>query len=101
MYIKTEFSEDKEVYTITIDGTFDFNSLNSFRQAYSEEDINAAKIVIDMRKTSTIDSSALGMLLNMQRHLNQADGEISIVNCNPIVAKIFAITHFGKKFSIN
>ena len=101
MNVNTEFSQDKEIYTITIDGSFDFNSLNSFRQAYSDDTIKAAKIVIDMHKTSTIDSSALGMLLNMQRHLNKADGEVSIVNCNPIVAKIFAITHFGKKFSIS
>jgi len=101
MNVNTAFSEDNEVYTITIDGSFDFNSLNSFRQAYSEDDIKAAKIVIDMRKTSTIDSSALGMLLNMQRHLKKADGDVSIINCNPIVAKIFAITHFGKKFSIS
>jgi len=101
MNVNTEFSQDNEIYTITIDGSFDFNSLSSFRQAYSDDNIKAAKIVIDMRKTSTIDSSALGMLLNMQRHLNKADGDISIVNCNPIVAKIFAITHFGKKFSIS
>lgn len=101
MNVKTAFSEDNKIYTISIDGSFDFNSLNNFRQAYSEEDIKATKVVIDMRKTSTIDSSALGMLLNMQRHLSKADGEISIVNCNPIVAKIFAITHFGKKFSIS
>ena len=101
MNVNTAFSQDDQVYTITIDGSFDFNSLNNFRQAYTDENIKAAKVVIDMRKTATIDSSALGMLLNMQRHLNKSDGEISIVNCNPIVAKIFAITHFGKKFSIS
>ena len=101
MNVNTAFSQDNEVYTIAIDGSFDFNSLNNFREAYTEDNIKTAKVVIDMRKTSTIDSSALGMLLNMQRHLNKADGEISIVNCNPIVAKIFAITHFGKKFNIS
>lgn len=101
MNVNTALSQDKEVYTITVEGTFDFNSLNSFRQAYTEDNIKTAKVVIDLRQTSTIDSSALGMLLNMQRHLNKADGEISIINCNSIVAKIFAITHFGKKFSIS
>ena len=101
MNVNTAFSQDNEIYTIAIDGSFDFNSLNNFRQAYTEDNIKTAKVVIDMRKTSTIDSSALGMLLNMQRHLNKADGEIAIVNCNPIVAKIFAITHFGKKFNIS
>lgn len=101
MNVSTQFSENDQVFTISISGSFDFNSLNVFRQAYSDEAIKSAKIVVDMRTTATIDSSALGMLLNMQRHLNKADGDISIINCNPIVAKIFAITHFGKKFNIS
>lgn len=101
MNVSTQFSENDNVFTISISGSFDFNSLNAFRQAYSDEAIKSAKFVIDMRSTETIDSSALGMLLNMQRFLNKADGEISITNCNPIVAKIFAITHFGKKFNIS
>lgn len=101
MNVTTKFSENNTVFTISISGSFDFNSLNSFRQAYSSEEVQSAKIIIDMRSTETIDSSALGMLLNMQRNLNKSDGEISIINCNPVVAKIFAITHFGKKFNIS
>lgn len=101
MNITTASSDDKKTFTISIDGSFDFNSLNLFRQAYTDETAKSAKIVIDMRNTATIDSSALGMLLNMQRHLNKADGEISILNCNDVVAKIFSITHFGKKFNIS
>jgi len=101
MNVETKFSEDNQVLTISISGSFDFNSLNVFRQAYSDDAIKSAKVIVDMRNTTTIDSSALGMLLNMQRYLKRADGEISIINCNPIVAKIFAITHFSKKFNIS
>ena len=101
MTIETRFSTDKKVCTISINGVFDFSCLNEFRAAYSDNALMDAKVIIDMRSTATIDSSALGMLLNMQRFLKKADGEISIVNCNKVVEKIFNITHFEKKFSIS
>lgn len=101
MTIENRFSTDNKICTISIDGDFNFSRLSEFRNAYSEEAVKSAKIIIDMRKTETIDSSALGMLLNMQRFLKKADGEISIINCNKVVEKIFNITHFEKKFSIS
>lgn len=101
MNVKTIFSEKDRTYTISVDGDFSFTLLHEFRNAYSsKESESASNIIIDMRKTSTIDSSALGMLLNMQMHLNKKDGEIKIINCNKIVSNIFTITNFGKKFSV-
>ena len=104
MSISTRFSADKKVYTISIEGDFEFSRLNEFRKAYTDEhnenEIQSAKIVIDLDKTNTIDSSALGMMLNMQKTLNKADREISIINSNDIVAKILHITNFEKKFNV-
>ena len=100
MSVKTSLSEDN-VYTIFVKGDFNFLLLNEFREAYSNEDaLQARKHIVDLEKTDTIDSSALGMLLNMQRHLEKDDCEITLINPNPVVQKIFNITHFGKKFSI-
>jgi len=100
MTVEHAFSESNGVLVISVKGTFDFAMLDDFRAAYSCDMADAEKVVIDMRDTSSINSSALGMLLNMQRHLGAADGEISIVNCNDVVKKIFEITHFNKKFRI-
>ena len=100
MTIEAAFTENDEMLVISIKGAFDFPMLNDFRRAYSGDFDNSTKIVIDMRDTLSINSSALGMLLNMQRHLNKNDGEISIINCNEVVQKIFKITHFNKKFNI-
>jgi len=100
MAVEFAFTENNEVLVISIKGVFDFAMLNDFRAAYSGDIDKSVKVVIDMREASSINSSALGMLLNMQRHLEKADGEIEIINCNPVVAKIFNITHFNKKFRI-
>ena len=100
MTIETKLTENNELLVISIKGAFDFSMLDDFRTAYTCEIDKSAKVVIDMRDTSSINSSALGMLLNMQRHLGKGDGEINIINCNEVVKKIFSITHFNKKFKI-
>ena len=100
MTIETKFSEDGKLLVIHIKGKFDFTMLNEFRQAYCDVANGVNNYVVDMRDTSTIDSSALGMLLNMKRHLNLKDGEIKIINCNDIVNKVLHITNFNKKFII-
>ena len=100
MSIKTQLSNDQSTYIIQISGMFDFTMLNAFRQAYDNSNERGKKYVIDMRDVMTIDSSALGMLLNMKRTLNCDDKAIKIINCNQFVKKIFQITHFEKKFSI-
>jgi anti-anti-sigma factor len=100
MTVETRVTNDNTVLIIGVIGKFDFKLLNEFRQAYSNDTADFVKVVIDMRQTSTIDSSALGMLLNMQRYLKKTDTEINIINCNPDVTKIFNITHFDKKFII-
>lgn len=102
MSVEAKISEDNSLLVITIDGKFDFTLLNEFRQAYNvnEGGIAPSKYIVDMRKTSTIDSSSLGMLLNMQRYLKKPDGEIRIINCNSVVKKVFQITNFNRKFTI-
>ncbi len=100
MVIETKITEDNDALLISIKGKFDFSMLNDFRQAYSDKSATYKHVVLDMRGASTIDSSALGMLLNMQRYLNKGDGEIRIINCNDDVTKIFQISHFDKKFTI-
>ena len=100
MTVETKLTENDELLVISIKGSFDFSMLDDFRVAYTREIDKSTRVVIDMRDTLSINSSALGMLLNMQRHLDKADGEIKIINCNDVVKKIFSITHFNKKFNI-
>jgi len=100
MKIKTNFSENNTIYTISINGDFNFSVLQEFRKSYKDNDLSSVRIIIDFRETSTIDSSALGMLLNLQNDLNKKDNEITIVNSNDVIRKILTITNFSNKFNI-
>lgn len=92
-----ECSQDGDTLTIGIVGRFDFEMVQEFRNAYADK--SAASYVIDMRSTEHMDSSALGMLLNMRKSLGDS-ASISIINCRPQIKKILTISRFDKKFKI-
>lgn len=100
MSLDREFSEDGKELTIYLEEKFDFGKVQDFRLAYSEGNEELNSIIIDLGKTEYMDSSALGMLLNMQKSLNHTVKSFKISNCRPQVLKILQIARFGKKFDI-
>ena len=79
---------------------FDFSKVEDFRNAYDKLDDDVAHIAVDLSQTEYMDSSALGMLLNMQKSLANKELSYSIENARPQVAKILKISRFDKKFDI-
>jgi anti-anti-sigma factor len=106
MSIRSNKLKDNDTLEICIEGPFDFMLLNEFRDSYRDNtDTSTGKpysnYVINLRTTSSIDSSALGMLLNMKRFLDKKDREIRITHCPPQIKKILIISRFDKKFLID
>lgn len=101
MSLEREFSEDGKTLTIFLEEKFDFGKVQDFRSAYSDGTDGAHTIIIDLQKTEYMDSSALGMLLNMQKTLGDGVKTFKITNCRPQVLKILQIARFGKKFDIS
>ena len=100
MSITTKMTNDGE-YHIFLEQTFDFNAISEFRVAYEQADRSKLKsIYLDFRNTHYIDSSALGMLINMQKHMQGYCSTYKIINANDQLRKIFLISHFDKKFEI-
>ncbi len=88
-----------EEATISLGASFDFESVQAFRDAYNENP--ADKYTVDFRITEYMDSSGLGMLLNMRRHLDVAQQCITLINCRPQIKRVFHISHLEKIFSIS
>ncbi|WP_394193118.1 STAS domain-containing protein [Pseudoalteromonas atlantica] len=101
MSLSKALSSDGKILTIQIKGKFDFNLVQLFRQAYADIGNSTAKVVIDLRETDYMDSSALGMLLNMKKTLGSSVDSIRISNCQPQLKKILQISRFDKKFDID
>lgn len=97
MPVESSLANDGKDLTIGIVGRFDFELVQEFRAAYADK--SAANYIIDMRSTEHMDSSALGMLLNMRKSLGE-NANITIINCRPQIKKILTISRFDKKFKI-
>lgn len=101
MTVERSFSSDGSELTITLGEKFDFGNVQDFRAAYSDGAQDVTSIKIDLENTEYMDSSALGMLLNMQKCTADKVTEFSIVNCRPTVKKILKVSRFDRKFIIS
>lgn len=96
MSIATRVSND--TLTISIGEKFNFDVVEEFRSAYTDN--KASRYVVDFRNTVYMDSSGLGMLLNMRRTVKAKTDDITLTNCRDQVRKVLLISKFEIKFTI-
>lgn len=86
--------------TIKIGKKLDYNCIQEFRSSYTNNK-DQKNVTIDFSETEYIDSSALGMILNMRQDYGEVDGKICLSNCRLHLKKIFKISSFHKHFRIS
>ncbi|WET09129.1 MULTISPECIES: STAS domain-containing protein [unclassified Pseudomonas] len=101
MSVESEVSLDGKKLTIAIKGRFDFGSHQLFRDAYERFYKVPDVYIVDLKETTYMDSSALGMLLLLRDHAGGDNSEIQVINSSSDVRKILAISNFDKLFDIN
>ncbi|WLH88851.1 STAS domain-containing protein [Pseudomonas sp. FP453] len=101
MSVESEVSLDGKKLTIAIKGRFDFGSHQTFRESYERFYKVPELYVVDLKDTTYMDSSALGMLLLLRDHAGGDNADVQVVNSNSDVRKILAISNFDKLFDIS
>ncbi|KAF1032506.1 MAG: STAS-domain containing protein [Pseudomonas sp.] len=101
MSVESEVSLDGKKLTIAVKGRFDFGSHQTFRDSYERFYKVPDTYVVDLKDTTYMDSSALGMLLLLRDHAGGDEAEVRVVNSNSDVRKILAISNFDKLFDIS
>ncbi|WP_455824874.1 STAS domain-containing protein [Pseudomonas graminis] len=101
MSVESEVSLDGKKLTIAIKGRFDFGSHQTFREAYERFYKNPQLYVVDLKDTTYMDSSALGMLLLLRDHAGGEAAQVRVINSSSDVRKILAISNFDKLFDIS
>lgn len=100
MGITSELTDNDTTLVIKVDEKFDFGKVQGFRDAYDNLPEKVKVIEVDLSDTEYMDSSALGMLLNMQKTLSDRQIEYKITHCRAQVSRILKISRFDKKFVI-
>ena len=88
-------------FIVILDDVFDFKRVEDFRAAYEGIGLDASKEVsIDFTHTRYMDSSALGMLLNVKTYFKASGTVVKIISVNEQIRKILTISRFDQRFII-
>jgi anti-anti-sigma factor len=88
--------------TISLGGIFDVHAHRSFQlmrqQLQARDDVRALEL--DLAAVTLMDSSALGMLLELRRDVEARGIPIRIRHCSPFVARTLLYANFDRLFDI-
>jgi anti-anti-sigma factor len=99
MSITSMLSEDEMTVTIKVAGRFDFSTHQDFVQSYKGFEKGEKTFVVDLAGTEYLDSSAMGMLLQLREYNRQGE-KVVLINGNQAVNDVLEIANFSKLFSI-
>ncbi|MET0066469.1 MAG: STAS domain-containing protein [Candidatus Thiodiazotropha sp.] len=100
MSISSEISADESTVTIKVSGRFDFSTHQEFMQAYKAYPKGEKAFVVDLAQAEYLDSSAMGMLLQLREHSGNAGKNVVLKNGNDAVRDVLTIANFEKLFKI-
>ena len=99
--IETEHVGD-QTYVISLAGEVDLYTAPEFKQQLLEVIGRGGKnVVVDLSKTTFIDSTTLGVLVGGVKRLRTNDGQLSLVSSDRNILKIFEITGLDRVFTIH
>jgi anti-sigma B factor antagonist len=92
---------DEETVVIRVSGESDLYTAPQLKgELLRAISAGVLRIVVDLSKTTFIDSATLGVLLGGLKRLRPRGGEISLVLDDPNIKKIFEITTLDRVFPI-
>ena len=101
MTVAVERAADGSPVTIRMPQQFDFKVHKEFRKAYEDGKAPARCYLVDFRSTEYMDSSALGMLLQLRDYAGKDAQRVRLVNVRGRVRDILSIANFDKLMTVS
>ncbi len=99
MPVQHTYDSSNKTLQISISDHFNFDVHAEFRETYRNIPANDADtVIVDLRRTEYMDSSALGMLLLLDEHFPSV--KIQLVNCSDYIKQVLEISNFDQKFTV-
>lgn len=99
MSVTSSVSGDGKTVTIHVLGRFDFSTHQDFLKAYKEYARGEKRFIVDLKDAEYMDSSAMGMLLQLRDYGDKAV-PVELVNGNDGIKEILRIANFDKLFQV-
>jgi anti-anti-sigma factor len=100
MTITSTVANSGNPITIKVSGRFDFSSHQAFNAAYKAHSKGEKDFVVDLSAAEYMDSSAMGMLLQLREHSSKKTDCVVLANGNDAIKEILRIANFEKLFTI-
>lgn len=84
----------KNTLIVHIGGDFDLVSANDFREKIDRSiaETMSQNLILDLEKTTFIDSSGLGVIMGRYRKIKANNGQMVIYGAKPGIKKIFEVS---------
>ena len=99
MAISIDQLADGSNVVIKVTGRFDFSCHQEFSEIFKIYQPVEKGYVVDLSETDYMDSSALGMLLQLREHADKSSG-VSLINGSEGVTEMLRVANFDKLFII-
>ena len=101
MAITSSGSADGKTLHIRMGERFDFSAHSALRAAYAGDRPSFKTYIVDLRATHYMDSSALGILLQLKEHAGGDLHSVQIKNANAAIKEILAVANFDQLMQID
>jgi anti-sigma B factor antagonist len=92
---------DEDTHLIAVSGEIDLFTAPEFKQRLAAPiDAGRSQVVVDLRETSFIDSSSLGVLIGAHRRLKLRGGALVVVCDDEAIIKTFKVTGLDGVFRV-
>lgn len=92
-------TESGESVTIHVQGRFDFAIHSEFQGAWRNFNRGEKTFIVDFADTEYMDSSAMGMLLQLRDH-GKSGARVELINGSDSIKEILRIANFDKLFDV-
>jgi anti-sigma B factor antagonist len=92
---------DDDAHVVAVTGEIDLFTAPEFKQRVTAPiEAGRTRVVVDLTRTTFIDSSSLGVLIGAHRRLKRNNGSLAVVCDNQAIVKTFRITGLDSVFSL-
>ncbi|MBN2433791.1 MAG: STAS domain-containing protein [Spirochaetes bacterium] len=101
MPFQYDLTTKNDVSIITLMGELRIFDLADYTSFFEEQIANGkVKIIINFEKITYIDSTAIGLLVNIKRNIEEKGGRLTLISVKPDVMNVLQITGINQFLDI-